>query len=326
MFEQFYGLTSLPFLIMPDARFYFDSSGHSRALAHLTYGLAQGDGFIVITGEVGAGKTTLIDHLLGLLDPHDYVAARIATTQLSPTALLRMIMGALDMPSRPGDKAGMLRQLCEFFESKRDSGTRILLIIDEAQNLPFPTLEELRMLSNLAIDSRTPLQTCLVGQPQFRNTIMSAKAEQLRQRICTSYHLDVLRENEIGAYVRHRLRVSSWTGDPSFDEGAFPALYAHTNGVPRRINSLCSRLLLHAFLNESHNIGAADVTEVAEEWQAEHRPSGTGPASPVALGDAKRNRLAKLTGRLDSFELRLAGQEDRLNRALKIMEHCPHVR
>ena len=326
MFEQFYGLTSLPFLIMPDARFYFDSSGHSRALAHLTYGLAQGDGFIVITGEIGAGKTTLIDHLLGQLDPDNYVAVRIATTQLSPTALLRMITAAFDIPSRPGDKAGMLRQLCEFFERKRESGTRILLIIDEAQNLPLPTLEELRMLSNLAMDSRTPLQTCLVGQPQFRNIIMSAKAEQLRQRICTSYHLDVLREDEIGAYVRHRLCVSSWKGDPSFDEDAFPALYAHTSGVPRRINSLCSRLLLHAFLNESHSIRAADGTEVADEWQAEHRTPGAGVVSPVAISDPKRNRLAKITGRLDSFEVRLAGQEDRLNRALKIMEHCLHVR
>ncbi len=326
MYEHFYGLTSRPFQLNPDARFYFGSTNHARAVAHLTYGLSQGDGFIVITGEVGAGKTTLIDHLLSRLDAQPYVIARIATTQLSPSALLRMILTAFGLRPRGNEKAAMLRQFSEFFQQSQAAGTRVLLIVDEVQNLPFSTLEELRMLSNLATGTGAPLQTCLVGQPQFRDIIMSAKAEQLRQRIFTSFHLGALQEGEVGAYIEHRLRVASWSGDPSFEEGVFPAIHARTDGVPRRINLLCSRLLLQSFLDESHSISRVNVEDVANEWSAEIGSSPDEGLSHQAAANRTWGPVAKVTKRLGAIERRLAQQETLLKQTWDILKQRTDVR
>lgn len=323
MYEKFFGLVCPPFQIMPDSRFYFGSSGHSRALAHLTYGLAQGDGFIVISGEVGAGKTTLIDHLLTQLDPRGYVAARIATSQLSPIGLLRMILDAFKVDCPAGGKAGMLCRFNAFCREKRESGVRILLIVDEVQNLPFATLEELRMLSNLGTGSGAPLQTCLLGQPQFLKTIRSYRAEQLRQRICTSFHLGVLNEGEVGEYIRHRLRIASWSGDPSFDDDVFPAVHAYTGGVPRRINLLCSRLLLRSYLNEVHRISRADVCEVADEWLSE---PGTPSADDAQAAGPPGKQAPRITERLNVIERKLVRQENALSQVLTELQQHAHAR
>jgi type II secretory pathway predicted ATPase ExeA len=306
---------------MPDSRFYFGSSGHSRALAHLTYGLAQGDGFIVITGEIGAGKTTLIDHLLTQLDPRRYVAARIVTSQLSPSGLLRMILHAFNLDSA-GDKAQMLCRFDAFGREKRAAGMRILLIVDEVQNLPFATLEELRMLSNFGTGGGASLQTCLIGQPQFLQTIQSSRVEQLRQRINTSYHLGVLKESEVGEYIQHRLRVASWSGDPSFDDDAFPTVHAYAGGVPRRINLLCSRLLLRSYLNETHRISRLDVREVAEEWLSE-------PGSHAVVGsrvlDGGGTPAPRMAQRLNVIERKFVRQENALDQNLTDLALSAHV-
>ncbi|HEX5231382.1 MAG TPA: AAA family ATPase [Bradyrhizobium sp.] len=323
MFEGYYGLTSLPFQLAPDSRFFFASRNHARALAHLTYGLSQGDGFLVVTGEVGAGKTTLINHLMSTLDPDSYIAARVVTTQLSPSGLLRMILAAFGVHTRAREKAGMLRAFEEYVRTGAAEGRRLLLIVDEVQNLPYSTLEELRMLSNLATGCQTQFQTCLVGQPQFRNTLLTARAEPLRQRIFTSYHLGELSGHEIGPYLEHRLRVASWEGDPSFDEGVFPCIHMHTDGIPRRINSLCSRLLLQAFLNESHTVSASDVHQVADEWRAEIgtvRVAGNGVYTPSEPRPAPRS-----AGRLADLEQRLVEQEKLLKRTLQVLERSGGV-
>jgi general secretion pathway protein A len=321
MYEDYFGLVFPPFQIMPDSRFYFSSSGHSRALAHLTYGLAQGDGLIVITGEIGAGKTTLVDHLLTQLDPRGYVAARIVTSQLSPVGLLRMILVAFEIDCDAGDKAKMLCRFDEFCHEKRAAGVRILLIVDEVQNPPFATLEELRMLSNLVTGGGVPLQTCLIAQPQFLKIIRSPRAEQLRQRICTSYHLGLLQEGEVGEYVRHRLRVASWSGDPSFDDDVFPAVHACTDGVPRQINLLCSRLLLRAYLNEAHRISRADVCEVADEWLSE---PGTASADDPRATAAAGKQAQGTVERLAVIERKLTRQENVSNRILTDRERYAH--
>jgi putative secretion ATPase (PEP-CTERM system associated) len=323
MYENFFGLAFPPFQIMPDSRFYFGSSGHSRALAHLTYGLAQGNGFIVLTGEVGAGKTTLIDHLLTQLDPRGFVAARIVTSQLSPTGLLRMILCAFKVDANGSDKAGMLRRFDAFCCEKRAAGVRILLIVDEVQNLPFGTLEELRMLSNLGTGSGAPLQTCLIGQPQFLQVIQSPRMEQLRQRICTSYHLGVLKEDEVGEYIQHRLRIASWSGDPSFDDDVFPAVHAYTGGVPRRINLLCSRLLLRSYLNEVHRISRADVCEVADEWLSE---PGTPSADDAQPARPAGKQAPRITERLNVIERKLVRQENALSQVLTELQQYAHAR
>ena len=260
MYEKFYHLSGLPFLLTPDSRFFFGSSGHSRAIAHLVYGLAQEEGFIVITGEVGAGKTTLVEQLWTQLDRHTYFIARIVTTQVSADDLLRLVMDNFGIGDTPGlDKATLLRRFEFMVQEQRRAGRRCLLVVDEVQNLPLGALEELRMLSNITVDGHASLQTILLGQPQFRPILASRDAEQLRQRVLASYHLGPLTEAETRSYIEHRLKMVGWEGDPHWDDDAYAAVYRHTGGIPRRINTLCSRILLYGSLEETHAITGAMV-------------------------------------------------------------------
>ena len=271
MYADFYRLSTLPFQLTPDPRFFFGSSVHSRALAHLTYGIGQGEGFIIITGEVGAGKTTMVGHLLATLNPDEIVAAKIVTTQLNADDMLRMVCSAYGSEAEGVDKASLLRRLETLLTSFHREGKHALLVVDEAQNLSVPTLEELRMLSNFQIEGRTPLQCFLLGQPQFRTLLASKDLDQLRQRVIASYHLGPLNERETRDYIEHRLKLADWQNDPVFTDDAFSAIYEHTGGVPRIINTLCSRLLLYGFLEEIHRIDGAIVHQVAEEHEHETR-------------------------------------------------------
>ncbi len=315
MFTEYFGLTSSPFRLTPDARFFFGSKSHRKALAHITYGLSQGDGFVVITGEVGAGKTTLVEHLWSQLNPSEYVAAKISTTQLSPTDFLRVVVSGFGLERTRRDKESMLSALAELFRANGIAGKRTLLVIDEAQNLPFATLEELRMLANLAIGHSAPLETFLLGQPQFRNILASRDAEQLRQRVFTCYHLGALDAEEVKAYVEHRLQIAAWSGDPSFADASFAAIYRHTDGIPRKINLLCSRLLLSAFLEERHTITAEDTEAVATEWNNELEAIAVRKlpraAAPVSDGAASE--------RIDSLERRVARHDHLLKLSLDVM-------
>jgi len=314
MFTEYFGLTSSPFRLTPDARFFFGSTPHRKALAHITYGLSQGDGFVVITGEVGAGKTTLVEHLWSQLNPSEYLAAKISTTQLSPTGFLRVIVSAFGLATPRRDKESMLNALAQFFRANHAAGKRTLLVIDEAQNLPFATLEELRMLNNLAVGHRAPLETFLLGQPQLRTILASPNAEQLQQRVFTCYHLGALDPAEVKAYVEHRLHIASWSGDPSFTDDSFAVIFRHTDGIPRKINLLCSRLLLWAFLEERHEITAADTEAVAAEWSNELRP--------IAVAQFPRARpQADLTAseRIESLERQVARHDAMLKMSLDAM-------
>ncbi|MFZ9633832.1 MAG: AAA family ATPase, partial [Alphaproteobacteria bacterium] len=192
MYETFYGLSAPPFQLSPDHRFFFESSVHRTALAHLSYGLDRGEGFIVITGEVGAGKTTLVGHLLETLDRSRFVAARVVSTQLQGDDMLRMVAAAFGLPIAGAGKADLLGRVEAFLLANQAEGRRCLLVVDEAQNLSIPALEELRMLSNFQSGAQAPLQSFLLGQPQFRATIAAPDLEQLRQRVIASYHLGPL--------------------------------------------------------------------------------------------------------------------------------------
>src|SRR5919202_877650 len=189
MFADFYNLSGLPFQLTPDHRFFYGSRNHQKALAYLTYGLSQGEGFIVITGDIGAGKTTLLGHLLSELDRERYVAAQVTSTQINADDTLRMAASAFGLPQEGSDKATLLRRIEEFLRQCFRSGKRCVLIVDEAQNLPVSSLEELRMLSNFQTEARPLLQLFLLGQPQFRGVLASDALEQLRQRVIASYHL-----------------------------------------------------------------------------------------------------------------------------------------
>ncbi len=294
MYTEFYRLQALPFQLTPDPSFFFASSVHNSAMAHLTYGLSQGEGFIIITGEIGAGKTTLVGHLLATLDKQHYLALNIVSTQLNADEMLRMVASAFDIPTENVDKATLLRKIEAFLTSLHETGKRALLLVDEAQNLTAGALEELRMLSNFQVGARTPLQCFLLGQPQFRTTLAMPELEQLRQRVTASYHLGPLSLDETRHYVEHRLHMAGWNRDPEFTDEAFRQVFDYTKGVPRLINMLCSRLLLYGFLEELHKIDGEVVTRVAAEHAAETRqvmvsepsaPAGTSGVAPAAAAD-----------------------------------------
>ncbi len=272
MYESLYGLTGKPFQLNPDPAFFFRSRGHGRAMAYLDYGVHQAEGFIVVTGDVGAGKTTLVRNLLRSLAPGNLVARQIVSTQLDADDMLRMVAGAFFgvQPELP-DKAGLLLGLERYFRRLQAEGKRALLIVDEAQNLTPRAVEELRMLSNFQTNERSLLQSFLLGQPEFRQIMQQPEMRQLRQRVIASYHLGPLGPEETQAYIEHRLGLVGWQNDPSFEPGAYAAIHNAAEGIPRQINVLCDRVLLAAFLGEKHNLTESDVSDVARELRTELR-------------------------------------------------------
>src|SRR5688572_20725596 len=268
MYEAFYHLRSKPFLLSPDPRFFFTSRGHRRAIAYLVYGANQGEGFIVITGDIGAGKTMLAATLAQRLAPKNLVLGHVVSTRLGPDDLVRMVAAAFGV-AQHDSKAVMLDRLGQFLLACHEQGKRAVLIVDEAQNLPSLSVEELRMLSNFIQANRPLLQTFLLGQPEFRRTLQAPDMEQLRQRVIAAYHLGPLEEAETEAYILHRLQVAGWQGDPSFGPDAFAAIHQYSGGIPRRINILCDRLLLMGYLDKKHAFTATDVAALTDEMREE---------------------------------------------------------
>jgi putative secretion ATPase (PEP-CTERM system associated) len=286
MYESFYGLSGKPFQLNPDPLFYFGSKQHQRAKAYLEYGLHQSEGFIVITGEVGAGKTTILRGLLNQLNANEVIAANVVSTQLGADDMLRMVGASFGADTRDTTKSGLLLALEACLKEHRRAGRRCLLIIDEAQHLSYEALEELRMLSNFQSGSHALLQSFLVGQPEFREIIFSPRMQQLRQRIIASCHIGPMDAAETRGYVEHRLKCAGSTGRPSFSDDAYQAIFKSSGGVPRRINLICDRLLLSGYLADKQGFSGADVTEVADELFAETLPARP-PESvpPVSLTD-----------------------------------------
>jgi general secretion pathway protein A len=269
MYEPFYSLSGKPFQLSPDPTFYYGSPVHRRAYAYLEYGLYQGEGFIVITGEVGAGKTTLVRNLLAHLDSRQVAAAHLVSTQLDADDLLRAVAGAFGLAVKNTDKASLLAELEGFLRRVAAERKRALLIVDEAQNLTPRAVEELRMLSNFQAGERALLQSFLIGQPELRAILQGQDMQQFRQRIIASYHLGPLDRAETESYIVHRLKQVGWVGDPRLEPAAFESIFGFTAGIPRRINLLCNRLLLAGFLNEKHMLDAPDVEVVAGEIKDE---------------------------------------------------------
>ena len=320
MYTEFYKLAAQPFQLTPDARFFFESTVHRQAMAYLIYGLHHAEGFIIITGEVGAGKTILVENLLSTIDRSSFVTTKIVTTQLAGDDLLYMVAAGFGIAKEGLAKGPMLQRISEFALAQHRNGKRVLLIIDEAQNLSFEALEELRMLSNIFFDRTMALQTFLLGQPQFRATLGSPRLEQLRQRVTAAYHLGPLGEGETKAYVEHRLRRADWKGDPHFNEDCFPLIHQRTGGVPRQINTLCSRLLLFGFLEELHTLTTHAAEKVANDLREEIALVAAPPAvanstaEPVASSEA----LSQITRRLDLLEDSVHKQGRLIKRVIEI--------
>ena len=301
MVSDFYGLSANPFQLTPDSRFFFGSAGHSRAIAHLAYGLAQEEGFIVITGEVGAGKTTLAERMCAELDAETFLVARMPTLQVAGADVVPMVASALGL-HEPADTATALRRIEALLLARRAAGQRTLLVVDEVQGLSVHALEELRMLSNVARDGRAMLQIVLLGQPQFRRTMGSPELDQLRQRVLASFHLGPLTEGETREYVLHRLRTVGWSDRPAWTDEALSAVYAATSGIPRRINRLCARVLLHGALEERLEVTAEVVAMVDAELQRDLgdvlMPADTGGAGGFAERLAELERVVNRQGRV----------------------------
>jgi general secretion pathway protein A len=324
VYEKFYNFTASPFQLTPDSRFFFGSRQHSRAIAHLNYGLAQGEGFIIITGEVGAGKTTLVEWLRTQVDQNAYTIARVSTTQVREDDLFRLAMAGFGLADEGVGKAALLGRFEQFLREHQAAGRRCLLIVDEVQNLSVAALEELRMLSNLTVDGRTPLQTILLGQPQFRRALASTSLDQLRQRVLTSYHLGPLSRDETRGYVEHRLTAVGWDGNPVFEDAAFEAIFAATDGLPRRVNRLCSRILLYGALEETHDITAAMVEQTAEELQRDLEGvraewADLPPVPATTANGAASYASADLVSRVEALEQQMAQREQVFRRLTQML-------
>lgn len=269
MYEAYFGLRGKPFQLNPDPSFFYGSRGHRRAMAYLEYGLHQNEGFIVITGEVGAGKTLLVRSLLEKLDSKKIVAANLVSTQIDADDILRLVAASFGIPSKHLSKSDLLLAIEAFLVSTTAAGKRALLIVDEAQNLTQKAVEELRMLSNFQLEDHALLQSFLVGQPEFRAIMQSPEMVQLRQRVIASYHLGPLDLQETQAYVEHRLACVGWKGNPAFDAEAMREIYNVSQGIPRRINALCDRIMLAAFLGEQRRVGVELVNQIVSEMREE---------------------------------------------------------
>lgn len=312
MYEQFYGFSGRPFQLTPDPQFYFESTSHKKAMSYLGYGLSQGEGFIVITGEVGAGKSTLVAHLMERIDPSALTAAQVVTTALDSDQVVHVVAQAFGLAVEGHDKAGALGALERFFQDEARAGRRCLLVVDECQNLGLDALEELRMLSNFQLGSHPLLQSLLLGQPEFRRTVAHHPGlEQLRQRIIASHHLDALDAEEVEHYVRHRLGHVGWDGQPGFEPGLIDALYRQTGGIPRRVNQVMNRLLLLGAIEERDLLSLAMLGDVISEMAADQTrgargsdlhsaPAGPTAPAPAAPGTLPATEVAALLAERDA--------------------------
>jgi len=272
MYKNFYNLSQNPFQLNANLDFFFNSSGHKRAKAYLRYGLIQGEGFVVVTGEPGTGKTMLVKELFeSFKQDEDIVIGLMVTSQVGAEDTLRMLSSAFNVAYEINDnKAVLLVRLENFFKENARAGKRVLLVVDEAQNLPKQSIEELRMLSNYEWEGKVIFQIFLVGQEELGKLLYSPGMEQVKQRIVATYHLKAIEEDEIKQYILFRLAKAGWKSNPEFEEDIFAEIYKFTQGIPRRINTLCDRLLLFGYLEERSLIDLKSTQHVISEIEADY--------------------------------------------------------
>jgi general secretion pathway protein A len=332
MYDTFYSLKKKPFQLNPDPEFFFNSAVHRRALAYLRYGLAQGEGFVVVTGVPGTGKTMLVKELFETLRNENIVAGLMVTSQVGAEDTLRIIAATFGLSYDGDAKAILLKNLESFFTHKAREGKRVLLVVDEAQNLPLQSLEELRMLLNFEMEGRSIFQVFMLGQDELRLTLQGGKMEQVRQRVTATYHLRPLEKEETREYILHRLTTAGWNHDPQFSDEAFDEIHRYTGGIPRIINTLCDRLLLYGYLEELHELSLDAVRLVINEIEQDAvrgksavRPepgdsaaAGPGSASCGGLpaGDGIEERLSHLESTVTSLRKTVQKERALLRKAI----------
>jgi general secretion pathway protein A len=268
VYLEYYGLKEPPFTITPNPRFLFYSAKHREAFNHLLYGIRERKGFVQLTGEVGAGKTTLCRALLEQLGP-SFSTALILNPVLNADQLVKAIAMELNLQVKDMDRLETVAEINHFLLRQVEHGKDTVLIIDEAQGLTGELLEQVRLLSNLETDERKLLQIVLMGQPELRERLNDHSLRQLRQRITIRYHLSPLRRNEIGQYVQHRLQVSGANGAPYFTPGALWRIYNYSKGIPRLINAICDKCLLAGYVSQRDKIDFNIVGRARRELEGQ---------------------------------------------------------
>ncbi len=305
MYESFYRFSLDPFRMGPDHDLCYVHRSYGKAKAYLRYALLQREGFVMVTGESGTGKTTLIGELLAELDSQEYVVARLATAQLAGRDLVRSVAYALALSAEGLDQATLLRDIGRYLDDQHRAGKRVLLVVDEAQDLEMGALTELRLLANAQNGSELLLQIFLVGQDTLASRVRRADMQQFHQRIIAACHLEPLSRDETRGYIEHRLRRAGWQGDPRIGLGVFTAVHRFSRGVPRRINLTMSRLLLHGWSEERHALTGRDVELTIAELRRENlapvelagKPSGApGSSVPIRTLPSRSQPVRALAG------------------------------
>lgn len=290
MYEQFYGLTERPFSLAPDPQFLLLTGQHEMALTMLRYAHASQSLISVLTGDVGSGKTTLVRHWLSELAPSTVVGV-INNTHRGSGHLLQWVTLAFGLKPQREDVSALYRAVLELLAESRSNGRRLLLVVDEAQNLGAARLEELRVLSNVNDGKHVDLQLLLVGQPELRITLRQPKLRQLAQRVGTDYHLSALSRDESRDYVQHRLRVAG--GRPNlFSAGAVDLAHLHSGGVPRLLNQLCDTALVYAYADQLQEVNAALMEQVVRDRVA----GGILPSAAAGLRNGVKRRRVRDAG------------------------------
>jgi general secretion pathway protein A len=268
VYLEYYGLTEPPFDITPNPRFMFYSVKHREAFNHLLYGIRERKGFVQLTGEVGAGKTTLCRAMLEQLDGH-YATALILNPVMSPNELMKAIAVEFGLPVNGLDRLDTLAVLNQFLLQQVEREQDTVLIIDEAQDLTDELLEQVRLLSNLETDNRKLLQIVLMGQPELRDRLNNPKLRQLRQRITVRYHLPPLSRFEVSQYIAHRLQVAGARGAPYFTQPALWRVYRYSQGIPRLLNAICDKALLAGYVDQREQIDFRMVGRAVRELEGD---------------------------------------------------------
>lgn len=265
MYQSFYGFKEMPFNITPDPKFLYLSPTHQEALQHLKYGVQEKKGFIVLVGEVGCGKTTLCRRFLNELDPKHFDTALILNPRVTETQMLKTILTELGETKIARSQVDLVAQMNRVLLERIEGGRDIVLIIDEAQNLSFAVLEQIRLLSNLETDKQKLLQIVLMGQPELKEVLARDELRQLRQRILVHYELNPLSLNDMQHYIQHRLTLAGSVGRPLFTRWALKAIHRSSKGIPRVVNNLCDKSILSAFIRESDEVNYWDVRRAVRD-------------------------------------------------------------